>query len=277
MYDEPCDGPELPRMDPDMAAIFREWQEDHALPALFLTAHGPAPYEAGGSRIGGPVWLPVGEEWPCGEDGDPMIFIAQVDFSALPHLPDFPDSGALQFFVAHDSRYGADFNAPEKGRIRVLWRENFSRPGRLHDQPAHTKIGGFIIAPDLDLCTPLEDGKPGVALRGNLAMHLPTLTAWHLRRDLPMLANKGRGTVNALCNVHFGEGPERHHVGGHPEFTQDDWRAPEQYRHVDRVLLQLWSKSGLTWGDAGQGQFLIAREDLLKRDFSRVYYQWDCS
>ena len=30
-------------------------------------------------------------------------------------------------------------------------------------------------------------------------------------------------------------------------------------------------------GDAGQGQFLIAREDLRKRDFSKVWYQWDCS
>ena len=53
-------------------------------------------------------------------------------------------------------------------------------------------------------------------------------------------------------------------------------RRPE-YRKADRVLLNLWSDKTLMWGDAGQGQFLIAREDLLKRDFSKVWYQWDCS
>jgi len=30
------------------------------------------------------------------------------------------------------------------------------------------------------------------------------------------------------------------------------------------------------WGDSGQGQFMIRREDLRKRDFSKIFYQWDC-
>lgn len=31
------------------------------------------------------------------------------------------------------------------------------------------------------------------------------------------------------------------------------------------------------WGDMGVANFFIRREDLLRRDFSRVWYTWDCS
>ena len=77
------------------------------------------------------------------------------------------------------------------------------------------------------------------------------------------------GHLLAIGNDERGRRQYRYH---------DDWRTfrPE-YRKADRVLLNLWSDKTLLWGDAGQGQFLIAREDLLKRDFNRVWYQWDCS
>ncbi|MBL0916883.1 MAG: DUF1963 domain-containing protein, partial [Sphingopyxis sp.] len=66
------------------------------------------------------------------------------------------------------------------------------------------------------------------------------------------------------------------HVGRPAGFTQSDWRAEPAYQDVDRVLLNLWSDDHIMWGDSGQGQFMIRREDLLKRDFSKVFYQWDC-
>lgn len=36
-------------------------------------------------------------------------------------------------------------------------------------------------------------------------------------------------------------------------------------------------KDLVLWGDCGVGNFFIRREDLLRRDFSRVLYIWDCS
>ena len=30
------------------------------------------------------------------------------------------------------------------------------------------------------------------------------------------------------------------------------------------------------WGDSGVANFFIDSEDLEKRDFSKVFYTWDC-
>ena len=272
MNDEPWDGPIMPPVDPEAAAQFREWQEDHALPAIFLQAAGPAAATSGGSRIGGSVWLAKGEQWPASSKGEEMVFVAQVDFAGLPHIPDYPETGVLQFFVAPDMMFGADLNNPERGDFKVIWREDLDGPGELHRRyPAGRNFRDFY--------SPFFDGdEGGTALRGQVEMHLPNLEAWYLRRDLPEITKgKGLGTMNAAFDAHYGEAPERHHVGGHPQYMQEDWRGAEHYRRVDRVLLNLWSRDGLVWGDAGQGQFMIAREDLLKRDFSKVYYQWDGS
>ena len=32
----------------------------------------------------------------------------------------------------------------------------------------------------------------------------------------------------------------------------------------------------ILWGDMGIANFFIRAEDLLRRDFSRVLYNWDC-
>lgn len=70
-----------------------------------------------------------------------------------------------------------------------------------------------------------------------------------------------------------------HRVGGHPDFTQQDFRDDPRFEGLDRLLLQLWSTTdGLVmWGDMGQGNFMIRRADLLARDFSKVTFHWDCS
>ena len=268
------DGPPYPKADPKLAKAYRAWQAKLALPAVDLIPAGAARGTKGGNRIGGPVWLADGERWPMGRKGKPMVFLAQVDFAAMPHLPDYPKSGVLQFFIAHDNMYGADFQRPEKSDFRVIWRPSFATGGRMVHNALHK---GAVLGID----SPLEGKRSlvGVALAPKASTRVPTYNDWQFVRDFEALYNRnGWGRLNALLDAHFGEEPEVHHVGGHPEFVQDDWRTfrPE-YRKADRVLLNLWSDKTLMWGDAGQGQFLIAREDLLKRDFSNIWYQWDCS
>ena len=36
------------------------------------------------------------------------------------------------------------------------------------------------------------------------------------------------------------------------------------------------SDDGILWGDAGVGNFFIDLEKLKQRDFSDVFYTWDC-
>lgn len=252
---------------------FLDWREANALPAINLAPAGPAPREAGGNRYGGPVWLAEGDAWPTGRNGRPLSFLAQIDFSRLPPLQDYPTSGVLQFFIGRDDLYGADFDHPENGDFKVIWRETLDGPGRLHDSRPVGEGG-------VDDYSPLR-GKAvaaGIALTGHPARHLPDTTYWAFDRDLKGLLDRDpTDRIYDYVDAERERQGDAHHVGGHPGFTQSDYRGIERYQDVDRVLLQLWSDNDtIMWGDSGQGQFTIRRPDLLKRDFSKVLYQWDC-
>lgn len=67
-------------------------------------------------------------------------------------------------------------------------------------------------------------------------------------------------------------------LGGYPFFTQEDPRAYEEYTEYDTLLLQIDTEEdlGIMWGDAGVANFFIAKENVTKRDFSKVLYNWDC-
>lgn len=258
--------------DPAVAE-FAAWQKKLSLPAIDLEPVGPAPTIPGGTRIGGPVWLAAGEAWPADPEGKPMSFLAQVDFADLPPLPDYPTSGVLQFFIARDDYYGANFEKPEAGKFRVIWHEKLGGAGKLHmGRPAGDR--------GIDDYSPLYDATVarGIVLKPKRTDQTPSVESWLAERDLETLLNDPAKSdrIYAFVEKQDELAVQGHHVGGHPGFTQSDWRAPKPYQDVDRVLLNLWSDKHLMWGDSGQGQFMIRREDLLKRDFSKIFYQWDC-
>jgi uncharacterized protein YwqG len=67
-----------------------------------------------------------------------------------------------------------------------------------------------------------------------------------------------------------------HRMGGYIYTTQED---PRQEGHEDwLLLLQIDSQDDcIMWGDVGVGHFFIHPDDLRRRDFSKVFYSWDCS
>ncbi len=66
-----------------------------------------------------------------------------------------------------------------------------------------------------------------------------------------------------------------HRLGGHCAFTQDDPRTDDEPWFS---LLQLDSEphARIQWGDMGIAHWFIREADLRARDFTRVWYHWDC-
>lgn len=64
-------------------------------------------------------------------------------------------------------------------------------------------------------------------------------------------------------------------VLGYPYFLQGE---PAFYKDNNILLLQLDidDTCGIMFGDSGNCNFFICEEDLLKRDFSNVLYDWQC-
>ena len=242
------------------------------LPSLQLETAPNRPAGPGGTRIGGPAWLPDGEAWPRGRDGRPMEFLAQLDFAELPRLPDFPEAGLLQFFIARDDRFGADYDDPARSEVRLIWRAEPPVGGRLHAQGP------------LD---PLVDSSPfideaaratGQSLSATRSSRMPSHDSVEVEKLLAQMGIANAANVDDLVDplLDMDEPPNRF-VGGHPRFVQWDFRKPGFLDDYDRVLLQLDSQSGLIWGDCGWAVFMIRRADLIARDFSRVLFSWDCS
>lgn len=64
-----------------------------------------------------------------------------------------------------------------------------------------------------------------------------------------------------------------HKLGGYPFFTQEEPREDDKF---DILLFQLNSEAGIMWGDMGIGNFFINSDDLRKKNFDNVLYNWDC-
>lgn len=263
-------NPVSPPMTDAQFKAYRDWYETLSLPTALLAIGEPVTPSATGSHIGGQVWLPDGETWPTSADGQGLSFLAQIDFSELPKLKEFPDKGVLQFFIGRDDLFGAKFEELEQGKFKLIWRPHAGSDGTLHESPRAEED-----------CTPLSNklrnqARRLVASAASMSPSSFNLISESFQPNLMRCADAER--LIAFIEAKTADTNTRHHVGGHVDFTQDDFRKDARYREYSHVLLQLWSEndSSLMWGDMGQANFMITQSDLVARDFSRVTFHWDC-
>ena len=245
------------------------------------------------SKVGGTPYLPKGERWPVDGGGKPMTFLAQVDCARLEALPDFPHTGLLQFFIGADDVFGMDFdNMMDPAGFRVLYWERVD--------PAVTAADIHLPPPSEEWDTPLGEKPCRICFREGKEQDIPDgdhlfeklfCQEWNRRRpekpiqtiwDFYHLFSKEGRPYDALELEEGEEEKARHQLDGYPFFTQSDPRGEKpEYSRMDTLLFQLDSdgcgpEDLVLWGDCGVGGFFINREDLRRRDFSKVLYNWDC-
>lgn len=241
-----------------------------ARPAVLLRPDPTADIDAAAARLGGPAWLAEGEQWPLDAGGNRLEFVAQIDFARLPPLEGFPTEGIARFFVAADDLWGADFDHPDRSGIAVLWHEGPKDSGRLEAPwpPSDDDYSPF---------QKLAVRENGLALGAAMVLDLPDPYSWQAQALTDGLGR--RPGVEALEDELFtlAEAREQaHKVGGHPSFTQYDFRDAGPNREFDVLLLGLTSDEAVMWGDVGEASFMIRSADLASRDFTRVAFYWDC-
>jgi uncharacterized protein YwqG len=221
------------------------------------------------SKLGGRPYLPKGEEYPCGEDGAPLFFLAQLNFGEMPALAGYPDKGLVQFFIGDDGVYGMgeeDLRDQANYRVRyfaevaadvAVLETDFSFLPAFEDVPlsAGLSVGmrfevGKGLMPELDYRFDEQFGEDFFGRFGS--------EEWSLAEAYGKLSDAGG-----------------HRVGGYSEFTQEDPREPGE-EMLSLFQLDTDRRFGISWGDMGLGHFFISAEDLARRDFSRVLYYWDC-
>ena len=246
------------------------------------------------SKFGGLPWWDMEKEYPTDSEGRKLMLLAQINLEQMFWNPEgaelLPETGMLQFFIALDDVYGMDFDEQDAQKnFRVVYHET------VNEQVTEEQVRSLGIPS----CT---DDNPDefspifreVALKitgEQVFMGGEDYRFVTLFRDIAQEKFGKQCEGQSLYQILDGEARkkvweefsnENHWLLGYPYFTQTDPREyEERYRYYDTLLFQMDSDYGgdedyILWGDAGVANFFINREDLKKKDFSKVLYNWDC-
>ncbi|NHZ65440.1 YwqG family protein [Massilia genomosp. 1] len=241
------------------------------------------------SRLGGPAYLPKGQAYPRDPDGVPLALLAQLNFAEMPALDGYPATGMLQFFIAggessaHSYGSAPDFPTPfdEQRYLALLSAQHYFRVvyhPRVEQHPQ--KLARPPAAPTDAL--PFG-GTAGLVFKRDTAP--VSVDDYRFQRYLGKPRNAffrqfgGVGEDLLVEYAHYANKEVVAQVGGYSNPAQDDPRA--SWPDDDWiVLLELHGSEAdkglrMMWGDMGMGAFYIRRNDLERRDFSRVLYYVD--
>lgn len=248
------------------------------------------------SKMGGVPYFPKGMEYPTVRGGEhagkPLYFLAQLNFARLPKIAGFPTDGILQFFAGfdYDEDYMLGMNYDDRcnqNAFRVIYHENVindvTKLYSAEDMPEFEELDPYFPVKGELLLTADEPEKVSVTSSDN-RFEGAFIAAYNeiCGTGFESLWGSG-GLYDAdadFCNAVFEAcNFQGTCIGGYPSFAQGDPRG----NYPDHTMLLFQSDSEwdgadycVSWGDVGVANFFITPEDLAKRDFGKVLYNWDC-
>lgn len=244
---------------PEKLQLYKEDIERTIKPVINIALQkAQEPIQPHLSKVGGIPYWPAEKRYPTTPDGKPLYLLAQINLSEVPHASGIlPQMGMLQFFLAEDDTYGMDFDdQTDQTLFRVVYHETTD---------AHTLNDFSFLQPIEEFPFPYHREY---RIRYELAEE-PIGNAVYNFADILDFED------DALEELYFESfSAQGHKLGGYPFFTQEDPR--DEDTPFDVLLLQLDSDLEMMWGDSGIANFFIRSDDLVRKDFSRVFYNWDC-
>ncbi len=224
------------------------------------------------SKFGGFPYFPKGMEYPKDVNGQPMFLLAQINFAEIPSIAKFPTTGILQFYISNSGDvYGACFDdLGKQDGFTVLYFPEVSE-----DESKLMTDFSFLPKPEMlpfeNSCSLMFSIKHAPMSVGDYQFESVILgkSMPESKDELYKVYDIYEDTIQATG----------HKFGGYPYFTQSDPRYNKTYKDKKYVLLfqmDTDDEVGIMWGDCGVANFFILEEDLEKKDFSKVLYNWDC-
>lgn len=256
----------------------------------------------GGTRFGGAPDVPAGFAWAYyeseGPDHDvkprPLSFIAQFNLEEISKYDAdnlLPKTGVLSFFYELDSqKWGYD--PDDEGCARVYW---FEDENALHRAEFPNDLAEYYRLPALKIA--LKSEKSYQSFQDFLLQREKLIENWdefdealgslYVNTEEEENTSKLLGWADPIQNnmTMQCELVSRGYYLGNPEgwseVTPLDRQEAEQWSAEDWLpLFQLDTvKNGdfeLMFGDCGRIYFYIRRDDLAKRDFSKVWLILQC-
>lgn len=238
--------------------------EQSVQPYIHVTLEKSEAISRTDSKVFGVPYFSENMPFPTNEEGQPLKLLAQLNFEQMPPYLNFPTTGILQFFIdPYDDLYGMDFDdGTNQTGFRVIYHETIEPMLPEEDLPTYdveelilpgTTEAKMTFTPKTQPISLVDFRAP--ALVGDV---LEDYDSW-----------------NDYIEAYYAQ--PLHQIGGYSYFTQTDPREYD-YQAYTTMLLQIDSQMDidLIWGDVGIANFFITPDDLRRRDFSRVLYNWDC-
>ena len=234
------------------------------------------------SKIEGIPYIPIGKKIPTNSKGQQFMFLAQINCEDLKGLEDFPQEGILQFWVLGSDHFGKDFDNPtNRDGFEVIYYE------KIEDYYSEDEFVEMYNPYKFDLkyMETLIASEP-CKMKFSLEKQKESFN-YELLDNLfkEVLEEESLGfnekdklyeEVEKLYDDEFYEEIVGTKCNGFPYFTQWEPRDDKQMKEYDTSLFQIDSGKEVMIGDSGVMHFFINREKLKNKDFSDVFYHWDC-
>lgn len=234
------------------------------------------------SKIEGIPYIPKGKKIPTNSKEQQFMFLAQINCEDLKGLEDFPQEGILQFWVLGSDHFGKDFDNPtNRDGFEVIYYE------KIEDYYSEDEFKEMYNPYKFDLkyMETLIASEP-CKMKFSLEKQKESFN-YELLDNLfkEVLEEESLGfnekdklyeEVEKLYDDEFYEEIVGTKCNGFPYFTQWEPRDDKQMKEYDTSLFQIDSGKEVMIGDSGVMHFFINREKLKNKDFSDVFYHWDC-
>ena len=234
------------------------------------------------SKIEGIPYIPIGRKIPTNSKGQQFMFLAQINCEDLKGLEDFPQEGILQFWVLGEDLLGLDFDDyTNRDGFDVIYYE------KIEDYYSEDEFKEMYNPYKFDLkyMETLIASEP-CKMKFSLEKQKESFN-YELLDNLfkEVLEEESLGfnekdklyeEVEKLYDDEFYEEIVGTKCNGFPYFTQWEPRDDKQMKEYDTSLFQIDSGKEVMIGDSGVMHFFINREKLKNKDFSDVFYHWDC-
>ena len=214
------------------------------------------------SKIWGiPYWPKSESEYPKNIDNLALFHLASINFSEIHNIKElweeWPTEWILQFYIdINDDLYWCDFDEPtNQNWFRVIYHQtlNFNQESFSNFYKWNYDFSPITTPPEwIWLSFELDISKPSGCIEYD-----ELLEKWLIPKDYD---------EEDIDGFH-------HQIWWYPSFTQNDPRDSSEYI----LLFQLSSDDYVMFWDDWIANFFIKKTDLKNRDFSKVWYNWDCS
>ncbi|MGG8495755.1 YwqG family protein [Tenacibaculum sp. TC6] len=213
------------------------------------------------SKFLGKPFFPKKNEYPKDKNKKPMIMVAQLNFEQIPYIEPFPRDGILQLFLSSTDWYDEDYIIVyhTKEELNELPMDDFSfLKEEYYEESPVFKIHQLLFEKAIDKGGS-EDSQFDYLFNGN--------DYWDFTEKLT------EEQEELFVNYFDASG---HKIAGYAEFTQYDPREDNNEQNKDIQILQIDVDDYIMFGDSGVAHIFISKENLIKKDFSKAYFYWDC-